>query len=190
MYNTLIRVKNRLSDEEFFELCQMNELRMERDKNGTILMMEPTGSETGNFNSEINGELSYWNKTTQNGKTFDSSTGFILPDTAVRSPDASWIKKERWSQIEKDLRKKFAPIAPDFVLEIRSESDRLPELKTKMEEYIANSVRLAWLIDRENEETTVYRIDGTTGKVPFSEYLDGEDVLVGFKLKINDLDID
>ncbi len=190
MSNTLIRVKNRLSDDEFFELCQMNELRMERDKNGTILMMEPTGSETGNFNNEVSYEVTNWSKTTRNGKTFDSSAGFTLADSAVRSPDVSWIQKERWEKIAVHLRKKFAPIAPDFVLVIRSESDRLSELQTKMNEYIKNGVRLAWLIDRANEETFVYRIDGTVDKVSFSDYLQGEDVLLGFKLKINDLDID
>ena len=190
MTDTLIRLKNRLTDDEFFELCQMNELRMERLKDGTIIMMEPTGSDTGGFNFEISGEIRSWNKTAKEGKAFDSSTGFTMPDTSVKSPDTTWIKNERWNEIAVDLRKKFAPIAPDFVLEIRSETDKLKDLQEKMQEYIKNGVRLAWLIDRKNEITYIYRIDGSTSSVPFAETLDGEDVLVGFKLRIADIEVD
>jgi Uma2 family endonuclease len=189
MIDTLVRLKNRLSDDEFFELCQMNELRMERLKDSTIIIMEPTGSDTGIFNSEIHFEVAYWNRNSQEGKTFDSSSGFMLPDTSIKSPDTTWIAKERWEKIALDLRKKFAPIAPDFVVEIRSESDSLPELQTKMQEYIANGVRLAWLMDRKNEVTYIYRLDGSIDSLPFSETLSGEDVLVGFRLKITDLEV-
>ncbi len=188
MVDTLVRLKNRLSDDEFFELCQMNELRMERLKDGTIVIMEPTGSETGNFNFEISGEIRDWNKSTQEGKAFDSSTGFTLPDTSVKSPDTAWIAKNRWEQLAADLRKKFAPIAPDFVVEIRSETDSLKELQHKMSEYIANGVRLGWLIDRANRITYIYRLDGSQDLVSFDETLSGENVLNGFRLKISTIE--
>jgi Uma2 family endonuclease len=188
MVDTLVRLKNRLSDDEFFELCQMNELRMERLKDSTIIIMEPTGSDTGIFNSEIHFEVAYWNRNSQEGKAFDSSTGFTLPDTSIKSPDTTWIAKERWEKIALDLRKKFAPIAPYFVVEIRSETDSLKELQHKMSEYIANGVRLAWLIDRANRITYIYRLDGSQDIVSFDETLSGENVLNGFRLKISDIE--
>ncbi|MEY4902410.1 MAG: hypothetical protein RLZZ292_225 [Bacteroidota bacterium] len=190
MPSTLLRVKNHLSDSEFFELCQINDLRMERDKYGTILMMEPNGSETGNFNLEVGSEIRNWNKDTHHGKAFASSAGFMMPDTSIRSPDVSWIAKARWEKIATDLRKKFAPIAPDFVVEIRSESDSLNELQEKMRDYISNGVRLGWLIDRKEAVTYIYRLDGSLDTVAFNETLSGEEVLVGFRLRILDLDLD
>jgi Uma2 family endonuclease len=189
MTETLVRLKNRLSDEEFFDLCQMNELRMERLKDGTIIIMEPTGSETGSFNFEISGEIRDWNKGAKEGRAFDSSTGFTLPDTSVKSPDTAWIAKDRWEQLAADLRKKFAPIAPDFVIEIRSETDNLKVLQAKMHEYIANGVRLAWLMDRTNRITHIYRLDGSEDQISFDDTLSGEDVLVGFRLKIADIEV-
>ena len=190
MTDTLIRLKNRLTDDEFFELCQMNELlRIERDRNGVILLAELPNSETGLFNSDISYEIFHWNKSTKEGKAFDSSTGFTLPDTSVKSPDTSWVKKDRWQQLSEELREKFAPIAPDFVLEIRSKSDKLKDLQEKMQEYIKNGVRLGWLIDRKNKMTYIYRLDGSISSVPFTEILDGEDVLVGFKLCVADIEV-
>ncbi len=188
MTETLVRLKNRLSDDEFFDLCQMNELRMERLKDGTIIIMEPTGSETGSFNNEVNYEIANWNRNTHTGKTFDSSSGFTMPDTSVKSPDSTWIAKDRWQQLAVDLREKFAPITPDFVVEIRSKTDSLKELQAKMHEYIQNGVRLAWLMDRKNRVTYIYRLDGTEDKLSFDETLSGEEVLVGFQLKIADIE--
>lgn len=184
MTETFVRIKNRLSDDEFFELCQMNELRMERLKDGTIIVMEFTGSDAGFFNAEITSEINIWNKQHREGLVFDSSTGFTLPDTSVKSPDTTWVAKDRWLALAEDLRKKFAPIAPDFVVEIRSESDILKDLQEKMDDYIKNGVRLGWLIDRVNRVTYVYRLDGTNATISFDETLSGEDVLVGFQLKI------
>ena len=189
MTETSIRLKNRLSDDAFFELCQMNELRMERLKNGTIIIMEPTGSGTGYFNSEITSEVRTWNKEHREGLSFDSSSGFTMPDTSVKSPDTAWIAKDRWQQLAADLREKFAPIAPDFVVEIRSKTDSLKELQAKMHEYIANGVRLAWLMDRKNRVTYIYRLDGSEAQLSFDETLSGEDVLVGFLLKIADIEV-
>jgi Uma2 family endonuclease len=189
MTATAFSIKNRLTDDEFFELCRMNDLRMERTKSGNITIMEPTGGETGNFNFEVSGELRDWNKSQKEGKAFDSSTGFKLPNTAIKSPDVAWVAKERWEKLPIELRKKFPPLTPDFIIEIRSESDSLADLKEKMEEFMENGCRLGWLIDREAQETHIYRVDGSRGEtVSFSETLSGEDVLVGFTLRINDLD--
>jgi Uma2 family endonuclease len=188
MTETLVRLKNRLSDDEFFDLCQMNELRMERLKDGTIIIMKPTGSETGSFNFEISGEIRDWNKGTKEGKAFDSSTGFTLPDTSVKPPNTAWIAKDRWQELAADLRKKFAPIAPDFVIEIRSETDNLKDLQSKMHEYIQNGVRLGWLMDRKNRVTYIYRLDGSEDQISFDDTLSGEDILQGFRLKIAEIE--
>ena len=127
--------------------------------------MEITGSETGSFNSEITTELTIWNRQQKSGKTFDSSTGFTLPNNAVKSPDAAWIEIERWKALSPEDRKKFAHISPDFVIEIRSESDKIDRLKAKMSEYIENGVRLGWLIDPVEEEVWIYRENGTIDRV-------------------------
>jgi Uma2 family endonuclease len=181
-----------VAEDEFFNFCQssdMRDKRIERTKTGKIIIMEPTGSETGNFNSEVNIELGIWNRETHTGKTFDSSSGFTLPNSAVKSADVSWVARERWEALPKDLRKKFAPITPDFIIEIRSETDSLPVLKEKMEEFMENGCRLGWLIDRKNEQTFIYRANGSRDVVrSFEETLSGEDVLVGFTLRIADLD--
>ena len=192
MVATAISPNNRMTDNEFFNFCQspeMRDKRIERTQNGEIQIQELVGGETSIFNAEINGEIGIWNREKRGGLTFDSSTGFTLPNTAVKSPDVSWIARERWEALPKALRKKFAPITPDFIIEIRSETDALTEAKEKMEEYIANGCRLAWLIDRKDECTYVYRANGSQDVVsPFEETLSGEDVLVGFKLRIADLE--
>jgi Uma2 family endonuclease len=190
MTATAFSIKNRLTDDEFFELCRMNDLRMERTKTGNIIIMEPTGGETGNFNFEVGGELRDWNKSHKEGKAFDSSTGFKLPSTAIKSPDVAWVARERWEKLPIALRKKFPPITPDFIIEIRSESDSLEDLKEKMVEYMDNGCRLAWLIDREEQKTYIYRANSSYGEetVSFDETLSGENVLMGFTLRINDLD--
>ncbi|MEM8526958.1 MAG: Uma2 family endonuclease [Bacteroidota bacterium] len=178
------------TDKQFFEFCRVNdELRIERDALGNILIMEPTGLETGNLNSEVNGELRNWNREYKEGKTFDSSSGITLPDSSVRSPDSMWIAIEKWKAIPKDERKKFAHVTPDFVLEIRSESDSLKKLQEKMQTtYIKNGVRLAWLIEPQGEQVFIYRADGSVDHVStFDQVLSGEDVLKGFTLKLSDL---
>lgn len=181
-----------MTDDEFFTFCQSTEMRdkrIERTKTGKIIIMEPTGSETGNFNSEVTTEVGIWNRETKSGRTFDSSAGFTLPNAAVKSPDISWIARERWEALPKALRKKFAPIAPDFIIEIRSDTGSLKELKEKMEEYMENGCRLGWLIDRIGECTYIYRADGSRDVVDsFEKTLSGEDVLVGFTLRIADLE--
>ena len=189
---TAISSENKMTADEFFAFCQLPEMRdkrIERDKNGKITILQPTTSDTGSFNSEVGGEVRDWNKENKAGRTFDSSTGFTLPNTATKSPDVSWIARERWEALPKALREKFAPITPDFIIEIRSKTDSLKESKEKMDEYMANGCRLGWLIDRKNEKTYIYRADGSRETVEsFEETLSGEDVLVGFTLRIADLD--
>lgn len=177
------------SDDDFFEFCQLNrDLRIERDNDGTIHIMTPTGFDTGNFNYEIGVELGVWNRKTNLGRVGDSSTGFKLPNNAVRSPDISWVSNEKLAPLTPDQLKKFAPVCPDFVIEIRSPSDNLSKIKTKMQEYIENGCRLGWLIDRENEQVFIYRSNGTIDLVEsFEEQLSGEDVLPGFELILADL---
>lgn len=183
---------SKMTADEFFSFCQLPEMRhkrIERTKTGEIIIQEPVGGETSILNVELSAEVGNWNRKTKYGRIFGSSTGFTLPNTAVKSPDVSWIARERWEVLPKDLRKKFAPITPDFIIEIRSDTDSLKELKEKMEEYMENGCRLGWLIDRIGECTYIYRADGNRDVVDFFEKtLSGEDVLVGFTLRIADLE--
>ena len=141
-------------DDEFFAFCQKNELlQIERDAEGNIEVVAPAGTDTGYFNLTIGVELEIWNRQQgRPGYAFDSNTGFTLPNGAVRSPDASWIEKTRYEALSAKQREKFAPICPDFVVELLSPSDSLPKTKTKMDEYLANGAKLGWLIDRKNRK--------------------------------------
>ncbi len=181
-----------MTDDEFFTFCQspdMRDKRIERTKNGKLIIMEPTGGTTGSFNSEVTGEVRDWNKETRSGRTFDSSTGFTLPNTAIKSADTAWVMRERWEALPKASREKFPPITPDFIIEIRSKTDSLTVLKEKVEEYMENGCRLAWLIDRIEERIYIYRANGSRDEVDsFEKTLSGEDVLVGFTLRIADLE--
>ena len=177
-----------LSEEQFFRLCVDNkELRIERDKNKNIIIMSPTGTSTGKFNAELLGELIIWNKKNKTGYCFDSSTGFLLPDGSMRSPDVSWIAKQRWDIIPQNEQEKFAPLCPDFIIEIRSKSDTLKQQKEKMQEWITNGCRLAWLVDMENNNTYIYKPNTEIKEQQFTETLFGENVLSGFELMINEL---
>ncbi len=181
----LIKTVEGITDEMFFDLCQTNsELRMERDQHGNIIIMSPTGSSTGNYNAEIVFEITLWNRDTAMGYAFDSSTGYTLPNGAVRSPDVSWIVKERWESLSESQQDVFAPICPDFVVEIRSKTDRLATLKDKMEEYRTNGCRLGWLIDRKGKAVYIYRADGSIEMVTGEPAtLSGEEVLPGLTVE-------
>ena len=178
-----------MTEEEFFIFCQeMSNFHIERNADGTILIMEPTGAETGSFDLEVGTELSNWNRSTRKGKAFGSSAGFTLPNNAVKSPDAAWIAIDRWKALPADDRKRFAHISPDFVVEIKSETDNINDLKQKMLEFQENGVRLGWLIDPGQEEVWIYRVNGTIDKVEsFDIPLSGEDVLEGFELRLNEI---
>ncbi len=173
-------------DDFFFDLCQANEaLKLERDASGNIIFMPPTGTDTGNYNFEIAGEFWNWNRLTKLGYAYNSSTGFRLPNSAVRSPDVAWVQKERIDSLSGEERKGFAPICPDFVTEIRSATDDLKVLKEKMEEYRNNGVRLGWLIDRAGKQAFIYRENGSIEiKQGETVMLSGEDVLPDFSLSL------
>lgn len=173
-------------DEYFFALCQANrELRLERDADGNIILMPPTGSETGRYNADLLGELWGWNRKTKLGYVFDSSTGFTLPDSSVRSPDVSWIRNDRWEELPEVKREKFAPICPDFVIEIRSKIDSIQGLKAKMEEYRTNGCQLGWLIDRIDQQVYVYRQNGSIEiRSEKKTVLSGEAILPGLGVAV------
>ena len=178
-----------LDEEEFFLFCQdMHQVQVERDADGTIVMMEPTGADGSQFNAEVTTEVTLWNRESKQGKAFDSNAGFTLPNKAVRSPDTAWVSLERWLALPLEERKRFARISPDFVIEIRSETDDLDRLHDKMAEYQANGVRLGWLIDPHTQQVWIYRADGSTAHVDnFQTPLSGENVLVGFELRLWEL---
>lgn len=177
-----------MSDEQFFDFCQVNrDLRIERNAEGEIIIMPPTGWETGDKNSEINYQLREWTKKDGRGKCADSSAGYKMPNGAIMSPDASWISNERLEKVSPDKRKKYLPIAPDFVIELRSESDSLVNLKEKMQEYIENGVSLGWLIDPVNKRVYVYH---PNSEVEISENpteILGEPLLKGFVLNLKEI---
>ena len=176
-----------MSDDEFFSFCVQNKnIRIERDENKQILIMAPAGDDSSAKNSKLNLELGLWNKKAKLGIVFDSSAGFYLADNSMRNPDASWISNERWNQIGKEERKKFAYLAPDLIVELMSSSDRLKPAKDKMEKWIKNGVFLAWLIDPENEAVYIYKTACTIEQVNgFDKKLSGEDVLTGFELDLS-----
>jgi Uma2 family endonuclease len=176
-----------MSDDEFFSFCVQNKnIRIERDENKQILIMAPAASDSSAKNAELNFALVEWNKKYKMGIVFDSSAGFYLPDNSMRNPDAAWIRNEKWNQTEKEERKKFVYLAPDFIIELMSPSDRLKPAKDKIEMWIKNGVLLAWLIDPENEAVYIYKTGGTIEAVNgFDKKLSGEDVLPGFELDLS-----
>jgi len=177
-----------LSEDQFFGLCQINrELRIERTAAGELLLMPPAGSETGACNSEINRQLANWSRQDGAGLSFDSSAGFTLPNRAVRSPDAAWITRSRWDGLPREQRVKFAPICPDFVLELRSPSDRLRDIQDKMAEYVANGARLGWLLDPDPRHVYVYRPDAPVERLDGLDQIVGDPVLPGFVLDLREI---
>jgi Uma2 family endonuclease len=149
---------SKMSDKQFHDFCRTNpDLRIERNAHGEIIVMPPALADTGNRNGRVFGQLFVWSEADATGEIFDSSSGFTLPNGATRSPDAAWIISERWNALSPEQQASFAPIVPDFVVELRSSSDTLVSLKEKMEEYSANGVRLGLLIDRKSCQVHVYR---------------------------------
>lgn len=178
----------RMTDEQFFDFCQLNQdVNIERNAKGELIFMSPTGAEREERNFNLVGQLWFWTKQNGTGVGFGSSGGFTLPNGAVRSPDAAWINKKRWDKIDSNLRKKFAPICPDFVVELRSETDSLQVLQDKMQEYIDNGAKLGWLIDPIQQRVYIYRPNNDVEELVHPQSLDGEDVLSGFVLELQDL---
>jgi Uma2 family endonuclease len=176
----------RLTHQEFEQLCHDNPDRsLELTASGELIVMPPVGGESGNYESELGIDLGNWNRQTRLGKTFSSSTVFVLPNGAQRSPDAAWVELSRWSALTPEQRTKFPPLAPDFVIELRSATDRLPPLQEKMEEYRANGVRLGWLIDPQQQRVEIYRLGQEVEVLASPTSLSGEDILPGFVLNLN-----
>ena len=174
-----------MTDEQFFQLCQNNrELRFERNANGELIIMPPTGGETGNKNARITQQLMNWTDADGTGIAFDSSTCFKLPNGADRSPDASWIKLERWDALTDEEKQKFPPICPDFVIELLSPSDSLKTTQEKMQEYIDNGVGLGILINRKSRQVEIYRPGKEVEVLDSPATVSGEDVLKGFVLNL------
>lgn len=177
-----------MSDEQFFDFCQVNrDLRIERNAEGEIIIMPPTGWETGDKNSEINYQLREWTKQDGRGKCADSSAGYKMPNGAIMSPDASWISNERLEKVSPDKRKKYLPLAPDFVIELRSESDSLSKLKEKMQEYIENGVSLGWLIDPVNKRVYIYHPNSEIEILENPTGISGVGILQEFTLNLKEI---
>ena len=178
-----------MDDDEFFEFCQINrDLRIERTADGEIIVMPPTGGKTGGRNFDLVVQFGIWIKRDGTGKGFDSSTGFKLPNGAERSPDASWVKLDRWEALTPSQMEKFIPLCPDFVIELRSPSDRVKNLQKKMEEYMDNGARLGWLIDPKNRRVYIYRPDGEVEQLENPTTVKGDDsVLPGFVLNMEEV---
>jgi Uma2 family endonuclease len=177
-----------LSEEQFFDLCQHNtDLRFERNSHGDITIMAPEGSDTGMRNFEIATDLGIWNRQYKLGVAFGSSAGFTLPSGATRSPDASWILKSRWDALTLEEQSKFAPICPDFVIELMSKSDVLKVTQAKMQEYRDNGIKLGWLINRQDRQVEVYRFGQEVEVLSHPMSLSGEDVLPKFILNLENV---
>ena len=175
-----------VTPKQFAALAAANrDLRLERTTIGHLIVNPPTGSESGKRNAKIATQLGVWGEANEQlGEYFDSSTGFELPNGANRSPDASWIQKERWEALTPEQRKGFAPLCPDFVLELRSETDNLNDLREKMQEYMDNGARLGWLIDPHNKRVEIYRIGQAVEVLENPTTLSGETVLPRFTLTL------
>lgn len=176
-----------MTDEQFFEFCQVNqELRIESNKFGELLIMPPTGSDSGNREARIIQQLMNWADEDSTGIAFSSSAGFTLSTGAKLAPDASWIKLERWNSLTEEQKQKFAPICPDFVVELRSPSDNLKPLQEKMEEYMKEpGLQLGWLIDRKNRKVYIYRPNQAVEILDNPETISGDPVLPGFILNLS-----
>jgi Uma2 family endonuclease len=178
----------KLTREQFYELCASNpELKLERSPHGELVIMSPTGGETGSWNSDITTDLAIWNRQIAKGKTFDSSTGFALPRGSDRSPDAAWIPITKWNALTPAQRKKFLPLCPDFAIELLSPTDSWSKGLAKMQEYQDNGCRLGWLIDPESKRVAIYRLDKPVEILEAPASLSGEDVLLGFVLSLENI---
>ena len=167
-----------ISDRKLEQLCADNpELRFETTPEGKLIAMSPTGSLTGEKNSDLNYQLQVWNRQYQMGKVFDSSTGFKLSNGAIKSPDLSWIELSRWNSLTLVEKRRFAPIDPDFIIELMSPTDDLTELQQKMVEYINCGVKLGWLINPDDKQVEIYRLGQNKVVLDNPKCLSGEDIL-------------
>jgi Uma2 family endonuclease len=174
-----------MDEEQFFEFCQLNrDWRIERSVEGELEIIPPTGWETSDRNSEINMQLRLWAKRNSSGIAFESSGGFVLPNGAMRSPDAAWVRRERLANLTAEQKQRFLPPCPDFVIELRSPSDPLPPVEAKMREYIENGAQFGWLIDPEERKVHVYRPDETMRIMENPQKVSGDPILQGLVLDL------
>ncbi len=174
-----------MTDEQFYQLCDHNQdLKFERTSQGELIIMSPTGSETGRINADLIVQLGIWNRRTKLGVVFDSSTGFKLPNSANRSPDAAWVKRERWDSLTLEQKRKFAPLCPDFVVELCSPSDNFNTVQKKMQEYLENGAKLGWLIIPETGRVEIYRPEQVVEILENPKTLSGETILPEFVLDL------
>jgi Uma2 family endonuclease len=174
-----------LTDEQFYSLCRNNpDLKFERNAQGELIIMPPTGGETGRRNLKISQKLGIWTDQDGTGVAFDSSTCFKLPNGAQRSPDASWVQQQRWDALTLQLRETFPPISPDFVIELMSLSDTLKTVQAKMQEYLENGAKLGWLINRKDRQVEIYRPAQGAEMLQSPTSLSGEIILPGFVLDL------
>ena len=175
-------------DESFFRFCQRNaDMRIERTASHEIIIMPPAGGESSAASGDVYLQLGMWSRR-YGGRSFESSVGFRLPDGAILSPDASWVEAAAWAGLTSEQRQKFPPLCPDFVIEVKSPSDRIPTLQAKMEQWLRNGVRLGFLLDTETEAAYVYAPGQLVQTLPgFDRELSGEPVLPGFRLDLREL---
>jgi len=177
-----------MDDDQFFEFCQINrELRIERTATGKVVIMSPAGGETGSRNAELTLALRSWAKRNKRGVAFDSSTGFILPNGATRSPDGAWVARERLTSLSPRQKQKFLPLCPDFVIELRSPTDEVADLQDKMQEYRANGAQLGWLLVPETHDVYIYRPDTEPEYLQDPDQISGEPIAPGFVLTLADI---
>jgi Uma2 family endonuclease len=180
-----LRFDRPMTDEELMRFCAENDaLRVERDVNGELIVMSPSGSGTGQKNSDLIYQLTAWARETNSGATFDSNAGFTLPDGSMRSPDAAWIAWPRWNALTKDEQERFAPICPEFVIELWSPSDSLTELQAKMRLWIANGAEVAWLVDPSRKTVEVYRPGREAEVLEGGSAVEGDGPVAGFVLEL------
>ncbi|NEQ49998.1 MAG: Uma2 family endonuclease [Leptolyngbya sp. SIO3F4] len=174
-----------LTDDQFYQLCVDNsEMRLERTAKGILLVMPPVGGESGNREFELGLDLGIWNRQSGLGKVFSSSTIFRLPGGGDRSPDIAWVKLSRWEALTSEERAMFPPIAPDFVIELRSRTDSLLTLQEKMQEYIKSGVKLGWLFNPQEQQVEIYQPNQVKVVYPLPKTLTGENILPGFETTI------
>ncbi len=173
----------KLTDEQFYSLCHNNpDLNIERNAQDVVILLPPASCNSGIWEMELGGELGIWNRQSGLGKVFSSSTLFQLPGSGDRLPDAAWVELSRWQALTADQRQKFPPIAPDFVIELRSRTDNLDTLREKMLEYMDSGVRLGWMFNPQDQEVEIYRQGQSKEVVSLPAKLSGEEVLPGFVL--------
>lgn len=177
-----------MTDEQFYQLCEDNpDLRFERTAQGELIIMSSTGSETGRKNAGLTAQLWYWNQQKRLGVSFDSSTGFKLQNGAARSPDAAWVKRERWDTLTSEQKRKFAPLCPDFVVELCSPSDNFNSVQKKMQEYLENGAKLGWLIIPGTRRVEIYRPEQPVEILETPTSLSGESILPEFILGLQSI---